>query len=592
MCGLCGIAGELARDGDATRRAEKMLKKLAHRGPDDEGLFADRDAGVLLGHRRLSILDLSAAGHQPMASASGRFRLILNGEIYNYLELRRELPEVLWRSGSDTEVLLELWERQGPSCLERCRGMFALAIWDCRERQLWLARDRFGVKPLYYAWKDGDGGRSLSFAGEIPALFAAGAAREPDLATWATYLARGLYDHEPATFWSGIHRLPPGHLLRFSPASGDFSCTRWYDPARQAAEGPDPRGDGEVAAELEALLEETVELRLRADVEIGICLSGGLDSSLLVGLLRRRLGDDLRLRSYTFYCGDAYYDELPWVGAMLDGSGVEPSYCLLQAEEVPELAAQALANQVEPFGGLPTLAMAKVFAAARADGVKVLLDGNGMDEAWAGYDYYRRAAELDSGPDAGRGPVQGSRSPAVLPEVLSPDFAALAREPAWRRPFADPLANAQLRDLESAKIPRALRFSDRVSMASGCELREPFLDHRLVELGLRQPPARKIGGDAGRGDSGKWLVRQVARRILPAGISEAPKRPVQTPQREWLRGPLAGWAEAAIEAGLEARPDFFDRNAVRRAFRAFQAGQGDNSFPIWQWLSAGMTLAP
>lgn len=591
MCGICGIAGELAKGGDATRRAEKMMKKLAHRGPDDEGLFADPEAGILLGHRRLAILDLSAAGHQPMATASGRFELILNGEIYNYLELRRELPEVAWRSGSDTEVLAELWERHGPACLERCLGMFALAVWDRRERELWLARDRFGVKPLYYAFKDGEGGRSLTFAGEIPALFAAGAVREPDAATWATYLARGLYDHEPATFWSGICRLPPGHLLRFSAATGAFAIERWYDPARLAAEGPDPRGDEEVSAELEALLEQSVELRLRADVEIGICLSGGLDSSLLVGLLRRRLGCDLRLRSYTFYCGDAYYDELPWVGAMLAGTEVRPRYCRLEASEVPELTAKLLAHQLEPFGGVPTLAMAKVFAAAREDGVKVLLDGNGMDEAWGGYDYYRRAEQLERQLAAGRGPVQGSRSPAVLPEVLAPAFAALAREPELRRPFAGALANAQLRDLESAKLPRSLRFSDRVSMASGCELREPFLDHRLVELGLRQPPERKLGGH-GRAEAGKWLVRQVARRVLPAGISEAPKRPVQTPQREWLRGPLAGWAEAAIEAGLEARPDFYDRNAVRRAFRAFQAGHGDNSFPIWQWISVGLTLAP
>jgi asparagine synthase (glutamine-hydrolysing) len=596
MCGICGIAGELTRDADATRRLDRMLKKLAHRGPDDRGGFEDPAAGILLGHHRLSILDLSAAGRQPMKSGAGRFELVLNGEIYNFLELRRELGSPRsggsWRSGSDTEVLLELWEREGPECLDRCRGMFAFALWDNHEKELWLVRDRFGVKPLYYAFKDGPDGRSLSFASEIPALFSAGAAREPDLETWATYLAHGLYDHGKATFWHGIRRLPPGSWLRFSPATGVFRHHRWYDPAQAAEDSPDLRSDAEVQAELAALLEESIALRLRADVEIGVCLSGGLDSSLLLGLLRKRLGKDLQLRSYTFYSGDAYYDELPWVDTMLRGTRVRPRYCQLSSAEVPELAARVLEQQAEPYGGLPTVAMAKVFAAAREDGVKVLLDGNGMDEAWAGYDYYRRGIELNSALLGGRGPVQGSRSPAVLPDVLVPEFAARAKTLEVRLPFSDALANAQLRDLESAKIPRSLRFSDRVSMASGCELREPFLDHRLVELGLRQPADRKIRAPReGRGEEGKWLVRQVARKLLPSGISEAPKRPVQTPQREWLRGPLAGWAETTIEAALEARPDIFDRNAVRRAFRAFLAGQGDNSFPVWQWISAGMLLA-
>ncbi len=585
MCGISGIAGELARGEDGPRRLDRMLKRQAHRGPDDRGSFEDAAAGVLLGHDRLSILDLSAAGRQPMVSASGACRLILNGEIYNYLELRAELGSFPWRGHSDTEVLLELWERQGPSCLARCRGMFAFALWDSRSGELWLVRDRFGVKPLHYSFDEGPDGRSLIFASEIPALFAAGAAREPDLATWATYLARGLYDHGRETFWHGIRRLLPGHHLRFRPVSGAYEVTRWYDPAAAAlAAGPDRRDDAEVAAELTARLEETVALRLRSDVEIGVCLSGGLDSSLLLGLLRRRLGRDLDLRSYTFYCGDPAYDELPAVQAVLARTWLRATFRRLEAAEVPALAARAAAHQAEPYGGLPTLAMAQVFAAARADGVKVLLDGNGMDEAWGGYDYYRRAAgalELD------RGPLQGSASPAVQPELLQPEFAKLARAYLPRAPFADPLANLQLRDLESAKIPRSLRFSDRVSMASGCELREPFLDHPLVELGLRQPPERKLGPD---GSGGKWLVRQVARKVVPARLAAASKRPVQTPQREWLRGPLARWAEGEIEAGLAARPDFFDRNAVRRQLRAFFAGQGDNSFPVWQWISVGMFL--
>ncbi len=579
MCGICGICGSSGPEGSESRLGA-MLDALAHRGPDDRGRFEDRQALVELGHNRLAILDLSAAGHQPMASASGRFHLVLNGEIYNYLELRRELKDVRWRSQSDTEVLLELWEREGAACLERCRGMFAFAIWDEREQELTLVRDRFGVKPLHYA-KQGD---KLLFASEIPALFAAGAEKGPNLETWATYLQFGLYDHGEATFWQGITRLLPGHLLRYSPHTGALEPKRWYDPARQAAAGQDGRRDGEVLAELEHLLEETIALRLRADVEVGVCLSGGLDSSLLLGLLRRRLGQDTNLRSYSFYCGDERYDELPWIEKMLGGTQVRSTFCRLDAAEVPTLASQIQAHQAEPFGGLPTLGMAKVFAAAKADGIKVLLDGNGMDEAWAGYDYYARVGDID----LSRGPVQGSRSPSVRPEALNPAFAALAQKLEPRQPFADPLTNAQLRDLESAKIPRSLRFSDRVSMLHGCELREPFLDHHLVELGLRQPRERKIRPGTHGKDEGKWLVRQVAKKLLPEGLTEAPKRPVQTPQREWLRSELAPWAEATIEKALAARPDFFDRQAVRRTLKSYLEGEGDNSFPIWQWISVGL----
>ena len=586
MCGIAGLAGDAAREEAAATRLESLLAALAHRGRDDRGRFHDQAAGIALGHNRLAILDLSPAGHQPMVSASGRFVLILNGEIYNYLELRRDLERegetIAWRSGSDTEVLLELWQRHGPACLDRCRGMFALALWDRRDEVLFLARDRFGVKPLFFAG-GGEAGGSLVFASEIPAFFAAGITPDSDLETWSTYLVHGLYDHGEATFWRGIRRLLPGHLLRFEPRHGRLETRRWYDPAAAAA-GPDPRSDGEVAAELAALLEESIELRLRADVEIGVCLSGGLDSSLLLGLLRRRLGEDLQLRSYSFYCGDERYDELPWVEQMLAGTRVRRRFCRLEVTEVPQLATAMARHQAEPYGGLPTLAMAKVFAAARADGIKVLLDGNGMDEAWAGYDYYRQAG-TPAAAETGR--VQGSRSPATRPEVLQPDFAALARPVAARQILADPLANAQLRDLESAKIPRSLRFSDRVSMASGCELREPFLDHLLVELGLRQPPRRKI-----RGEEGKWLVRRVADQLLPGGLATAPKRPVQTPQREWLRGELAEWAAATLEKALEARPDLFVAARVRQSWAAFCQGEGDNSFPIWQWISAGLLLAP
>ncbi|WP_406700178.1 asparagine synthase C-terminal domain-containing protein [Singulisphaera sp. Ch08] len=238
------------------------------------------------------------------------------------------------------------------------------------------------------------------------------------------------------------------------------------------------------------------------------------------------------------------------------------------------------AFQDEPFGGLPTLGMALIHEQARELGVVVLLDGNGMDEAWAGYDYYRRAGAIDTK----IGPVQGTFTPSTHHPCLRPEFASRARPFVPEHPLRDPLRDLQYRDVRYAKIPRAMRFADRCSMMYGRELREPFLDHRIVELGLALPAAYKI-----RDGQGKWLPRRIAEHLLPDGVREAPKRPVQTPQREWLRGPLAGWADHQIEVALAGwGQDWLDPVATRAAWRDYRQGQSDNSFPIWQWISLGM----
>ncbi|MES1242673.1 MAG: asparagine synthase (glutamine-hydrolyzing) [Acidobacteriota bacterium] len=567
MCGIAGIFGA------PPSGLEEMVRALGHRGPDGDGFQLDPVGRAALGHRRLAIIDLSEDGRQPMADPTGRWWMVFNGEIYNYLELRSELASSWeFRTQSDSEVLLAAYLTWGATCLDRLVGMFAFLIWDRKERRLFGARDRFGVKPLYLCERQ-DG--ALLAASEIKALHAAGVPARPDAAAWASYLAHGYYEHSERTFWEGIRALPPGSSVTWQ--GGRTSVSPWYDLADRVGQDFDSRPEDEVWEEYRSLLESSVRLRFRSDVPVGINLSGGLDSSILLGLVQQVQGEESDIQAFTFVTGDPAYDELPWVGQMLARTRHPLVLCMLSAEEVPALAESVARVEDEPFGGLPTLAYARVFERAREVGVIVLLDGQGMDEQWAGYDYYRKAV------NGAASLVQGTVQSPVRPCCLAPGLRDLAEKPALPAPFPDDLRNLQYRDLRYTKLPRALRFNDRVSMRASTELREPFLDHRVVELAVRQPAERKI-----RGSRQKWMLRDRVGELLPRGVVEAPKRPLQTPQREWLRGPLRSWAGGEIERALAAFPDWLDADAVRQEWRGYCAGEGDNSFFVWQWISLGL----
>jgi asparagine synthase (glutamine-hydrolysing) len=570
MCGIAGIAGPDCPDDVIAA----MVASQAHRGPDAQGVYVSPHRVAALGHNRLSILDLSDAGRQPISTPDGRLWLIFNGEIYNYLELKRALTSYPYRSATDSEVVLAAYERWGVDCLDHFIGMFAFLLWDEREQRLFAARDRFGVKPLVYHQKPNG---TLIVASEIRALHAAGVPAAPDERTWATYLTYGLSDHTESTFWNGIASLPPGWAMTWQAGALRRWC--WYDLAERAGGDFDRRPADVVQDEYVMLLDESVRFRFRADVPVAINLSGGLDSATLLGLVHRVQGADSDVTAFTFVTGDTRYDELPWVQQMLAHTAHPSVTCPLQPHDVPDLALSVQAHEGEPFGGLPTIAYARLFECARHAGVKVLLDGQGMDEQWAGYDYYANAL---GGTPAGF--VQGTREKPVRPETLVPEFRELAVPFEPPQPFNDALRNVQYRDARYTKIPRALRFNDRVSMRSSTELREPFLDHRLFELALRQPPERKIANG-----TRKWLLRQVAGTLLPGGIVEAPKRPVQTPQREWLAGELEGWATDLIELGLQARGQtWLQPKRVREEWQRYRHGHRDNSFYIWQWISIGL----
>jgi len=570
---MCGIGGVVGCSTTAVS-LEAILECQRHRGPDDRGIYRHPSGLAALGHNRLSILDLTPAGHQPMVSDDGRLCITFNGEIYNYLELRAELSTYPFRTRTDTEVILAAYAQWGDGCLDRLIGMFAFLLWDAREMRLLAARDRFGVKPLFYSELPGGG---LVFASETTALRAGGVATEPDDVAWATYLAGGLSDYSDRTFWKSIRSLPAGHKLTWQHGRTRVAC--WYDLADRVGQDWDDRPLEHVKDEYLALLKESVALRFRADVPVGINLSGGLDSSTLLGLVQTVQGSESDVKAFTFVTGDSRYDELPWVKQMLAQTRHRSVVCHLAPEAVPELAAAVQLHQDAPFGGLPTLAYSRLFAQARAEGVVVLLDGQGMDEQWAGYDYYVTADHNGSA-----AVVQGTGHAVVKPACLTAEFRTLAETLDVPARFPDGLRRLQYRDVRYTKIPRALRFNDRVSMQHSTELREPFLDHRLVELALRQRAERKL-----QGGIRKWLLRDLTRRLLPNEVVEAPKRPVQTPQREWLRGPLRDWAHANIDLALRAVGGrWLQRERVLNVWQRYVDGDGDNSFYVWQWINLGL----
>ena len=570
MCGIAGIFGDNWKSDDVSA----MTASQRHRGPDGEGLYLDPEGTAGLGHNRLSIIDLSESGRQPMTSRHGHHIIVLNGEIYNYMELRRELMgSYEFKTSSDTEVLLAAFEKWGKDCLGHLIGMFAFIVWNEKEKTAFAARDRFGVKPLYYHKKD-DG--TLFISSEIKALHAAGVSKIPNLVSWATYLTNGLYDHSEHTFWNGVHSLPGGHYLTWR--HDQFRIAKWYDMRDSVGDEHDQRPEKDVETEYFDLMKESVKLRFRSDVPVGINLSGGLDSSCLLGLVHEVQGRDSDVKVFSFATGDKNYDETPWVEQMLARTNHQLIVSSLEPREVPALAESVQYHQDEPFGGIPTLAYAKLFQTARDEGSTVLLDGNGMDEQWAGYDYYQ---DVLSGPTS---TIQGTKGSTVRPECLVPDFRRLATTSVSTNGFADSVRSLQYRDLRFTKLPRALRFNDRISMRASTELREPFLDHRLFELAFRQSTDRKI-----QKGTGKRMLRDIARDLLPSKIAEAPKRPIQTPQREWLRGSLRDWADGLIETALnDVGGDWLDVEAVRSEWAQYCRGVSDNSFFIWQWISLGM----
>ena len=627
---MCGLAGYLTLHGTDASVLVRMADALAHRGPDGEGFAVTgaesqvrivcRDdllaggapnARAGLAHRRLTVIDLSDDSAQPMVDATRRFVLVYNGELYNYVELRRELEAAgrVLRTSGDTEVVLQAWMQWGPGCVERFVGMWAFAILDLERREMVLCRDRFGIKPLFYTRSRG----ALLFASEIKGLLAAIPTPEPHDATVLGYITAGT-DTGLQTFFRGVRRLPPAHMLRVSlDDPGTHRLTRyWAIP--EEVQPP----DRDAVIHFADLFRDSVRLHTRSDVPVGTCLSGGLDSSSIVctawslgrgGLL----GDSYRHLAFGYVPPDKSVSERRWMDMVVDRTGVDLTEVHPTRERF-EAALPSIANQQdEPFGSTSIAAQWFVFEAAHEAGIKVMLDGQGADEVLGGYHGYlatvaagmitdrRRVAyarlAIDHRRRLGTWPLPGGTATALIhPRVRS----AAARLRGARTPksvaapdvldvMTDGLRQAQrvveplpsemqalLRHQVQASLPALLRYEDRNSMAHSIEARVPFLDHRLVELAFTLPATSKV-----RGADTKRLLRSAMKDVLPEAIRT---------RRDKL-GFRADPAAAARFAAANREDLIANRTAAEDAWfeptavAAFiDAAQRDASldFPLWR----------
>lgn len=564
MCGIIGSVGKIPTE----KEIKAACDLLAHRGPNDEGLYYAASEGVALGHRRLSIIDLSPAGHQPLFDQSGRYAAIFNGEIYNYLELREELSaDYRFKTKTDTEVLLASYIKWGKAAPRKFNGMFAFAIWDKVKKELFLARDRAGVKPLFFTWQNG----TLYFASEIKALLPFMKEIRPNRAIIYDYLAFGLYDHTEETFFEDIERFPAGYsgFVR----EGKLELSQYWDLGK-VIPFPENVSDDQIERKYKTLLADSIKLRFRSDVPVGITLSSGLDSNSIHYFARQVVNSDFEL--FTMCSKVEDYDECEILTGVLTADEKKHWHtCYPDLENVAALAEEMNETQDQPYGGIPTLAYAKIHETAAAAGITVLLEGEGGDELLGGYKYYLSA-------EKNKNSFSQDMSLATDALILNPSFLKEheGRKAQFEAPFDSNFRNLQYRDFKYTKLPRVMRFNDHASMSYGRELRFPYLDYRLVEFCFALPERFKI-----RNRAQKYLARKSMAGVAPDAILNAPKKFFGALQIELLRGSLKEWAKSIIESESFRSRGFWNYEMLDEKVEAFFRGEGDNSFFLWQCIN-------
>lgn len=638
---MCGIAGYWSRSGGAVD-ATPMADALVHRGPDDGGAWSDPAAGIALAHRRLAIIDLSPAGHQPMHSPCGRYTIVYNGEIYNHRAIRAELEAdgpIAWRGHSDTETLVHAVARWGlEASLQRAVGMFAIALWDHEARTLALARDRIGEKPLFYGWSD----TGLVFGSELKALRAApGFANPVDPDVLSLYLR---FNHVPAP-WSilrHVYKVEPGVVVTLdraalnarpeAPPTVDgashpgVACRRYWSLDAVVAKGADPAmTETEALGALEARLTDAIRLQTIADVPVGAFLSGGVDSSAIVALMRHVTTADVK--TFTIGFAETGFDEAPHARAVAAHLGTDHHEMYVGADDVRAVIPELPRIYDEPFADssqIPTVLLSQLTRRS----VTVALSGDAGDELFCGYNrylisrrYWDAAARFPAVLRGGIGKALASVPPngwdrlTTMPGVpriamlgdkvhkvarmlqttvgINDIYRESSEEWSGRLPLTSPVrlgaaidAPPALRDTAAERMMHwdmvgylpddILVKVDRAAMAASLETRVPLLDHRVVEQAWATPLAFKA-----RGGQGKWALRQILYRHVPKELIERPKAGFAIPIGTWLRGPLRDWAEDLLSARALAGQPALDAPAIRARWAEHLAGTHDRTASLW-----------
>jgi asparagine synthase (glutamine-hydrolysing) len=607
---VCGIVGIVRWDRAPVLENEirSMCGAMVHRGPDEEGVYLG--AGVGLGMRRLSIIDLDN-GQQPICNEDGSVWIVFNGEIYNYRELRRDLEQTghTFRTASDTETIVHLYEELGPRCVDRLRGMFAFAIWDIPARRLTLARDRLGIKPLYYSYRGGE----LVFASELkPILQLPGIDRS---VSWeaASHLFSFLATPASQSIVAGVHKLEPGRIATATDGR-DLRIERYWDVEFT----PDNRAtEDELVEQLRALLIESVELHQVSDVPIGAFLSGGIDSSAVVATMARLVPD--RVKTFSIGFAEDGFDELKYARDVAAAFGTD-HYDLILKPDAVQIVEDLTWYLDEPFGdtsAIPTFMVSKLAAGH----VKVVLSGDGGDELFAGYEKYvveGRERRYDKVPASlrrmagaiGNALPEGARGRRFLQHLALDgparylDASTLFRTEQMRKLFQDqafeqvsrhsPLADSlasfdgdstdwlgaiQYRDLQTYLPLDILTKVDRMTMAHSIEARPPLLDHKLVEFAATIPADVRM-----RGGTTKYLLKRAMRGILPDRIIDRPKHGFAVPLAHWFRGSLAGFARDLLLSGSARQRGFFNARYIESLLQQNDRGR-DLDLQLWTILS-------
>ncbi|MGQ0536748.1 MAG: asparagine synthase (glutamine-hydrolyzing) [Methanobacteriota archaeon] len=631
MCGIAGVVPASELDPDLVAR---FLDVMRFRGPDDHGVLVARGAtvevgrdvptrplpanGAVLVHRRLSILDLTEAGWQPMSSPDRRFWIVFNGEIYNYVELREELGKAghKFHTGSDTEVLLAAWSEWGPQALSKFVGMFAFALLDVEERKLFLARDFFGIKPLYYT----EAGGGVAFASTPNALLTVpGVTRRVNPARLHLYLVTGITDCGDETMFADIRQLPAAHymVVDLDAPKAERPVEYWrLDLAQETSLSKQA-----AATRLRELFLENVRLHLRSDVPVGTALSGGIDSSAIV-MGMRRLDPSARIHTFSQITDDPVVGEEKWVDIVTHAADSTMHKVTPTADELVADLDALVRAQGEPFGSTSIYAQYRVFALAGAAGIKVMLDGQGADEVLAGYQYYlaaRMASLVRSGRvlaayrfyrEASKRPrvdaawlrvamfdflVPPRLQPALrrligrgmLPSWLNEDWfvsrGAIEGTPGTFGYTADRrvLRRALAKTLVETSLPMLLRYEDRNSMAFSIESRVPFLTPELVQFVFTLPEEHIVGPDG----TTKAVFRDACRGLVPDPILDRKdKIGFETPERQWLQT-LRPWVEGLLRSADAKRIPALRMEEVEKEWREVIEGRKPFSSQVWRWIN-------